>query len=337
MKILVSGPVNYDYSQYIVQEIQRLGHTVFLYPMKDFYRYCSYIERKAYKLGMSSLKNRYESKWENGLLEKCAEFSPDITIFLNGMMLNVGLLQKLQNYRKIWWLWDALERGGQSKYSWIPYFDRIAVFEHNDIEKIKPYGKDVICLPLGYSSPFAETGETERDIDISFIGMPDAKRLRLLECVAETACKNNWRMYVAGEWYDTRWPWKKLKFAKRYPYLIKYIHNEIVSAQEAATIYARSKISVNINTDDHRSFNPRSFEIMAAGAMMFYDTKNLADNPFQAGEDYCEFCSCEDLLEKLHYYLEHEKARKTIAMHGQKNNEVNSLHDRVVKLLNGME
>ena len=56
MKILVSGPVNYDYSQYIVQEIQRLGHTVFLYPMKDFYRYCSYLERKAYKLGVSSIK-----------------------------------------------------------------------------------------------------------------------------------------------------------------------------------------------------------------------------------------------------------------------------------------
>ena len=106
MKILVSGPINYDYSQYIVQEIQRLGHAVFLYPMKDFYRYCSYLERKAYKLGMSSLKDKYESKWENGLLEKCAEFSPDITIFLNGMMLHVGLLQKLQNYRKIWWLWE---------------------------------------------------------------------------------------------------------------------------------------------------------------------------------------------------------------------------------------
>lgn len=70
---------------------------------------------------------------------------------------------------------------------------------------------------------------------------------------------------------------------------------------------------------------------------MFYDTKNLADNPFQAGEDYCGFCSCEDLLEKLHYYLEHEKARKTIAMNGQKNNKGNSLHYRVVKLLNGME
>ena len=75
---------------------------------------------------------------------------------------------------------------------------------------------------------------------------------------------------------------------------------------------------------------------MAAGAMMFYDTKDLADNPFKAGEDYCEFCSCEDLLEKLHYYLEHENARMTIAMHGQKNNEGNSLHDRVVALLKGM-
>lgn len=117
--------------------------------MKEFYTSCSYIERKAYKLSMSSLKDKYDFKWENGLLEKCAEFSPDITIFLNGMMLHVDLLQKLQNYRKIWWLWDALERGGQSKYAWIPYFDRIAVFEHNAYNDVRPHEA------LAYTTPSA--------------------------------------------------------------------------------------------------------------------------------------------------------------------------------------
>ena len=65
MKILVSGPVNYDYSQYIVQEIQRLGHTVFLYPMKDFYRYCSYLERKAYKLGKGLIPIQLYKEFKN--------------------------------------------------------------------------------------------------------------------------------------------------------------------------------------------------------------------------------------------------------------------------------
>lgn len=337
MKILISGPVNYDYSQYIVQETQSLGHDVLFYPMKEFYTSCSYIERKAYKSGLRFLKNKYDSNWENGLLARCEEFSPDAIIFLNGMMLNVALLQKLQNYRKIWWLWDSLERDGKEHYSWITYFDKIAVFEYGDIEKIKPYIKNIIYLPLGYSEPYAETAANERDIDISFIGMPDAKRLRLLECIAEAAWKNNWRMYVGGEWYDERWPWKKRKFANRFPCLIKYIHNEILTAQEAAAIYARSKICVNINTDEHKSLNPRSFEILASGAMMFYDTKNLEGNPFKAAEDYCEFYSFDDLLEKLHYYLNHEKERKTVAMQGQKHNNGNSLHDRMVELLKGME
>lgn len=336
MRILVSGPVNYDYSQCVVKELQSLGHTVLFYPMKEFYTSCSYIKRKAYKLGFKYLKDNYDYKWRKDLLTTCQEFMPDIIVFMNGMMLNVDLLRNLRNYRKILWLWDALERDGVYNYALIPYFDKIAVFEHNDIDKVKKHNKNVIYLPLGYSEAYAQTCVSTRDIDISFIGMPDAKRLVLLEKIAEKAFNNGWRMYVGGIWYDERWPWKKRRFFKRFPFLAKYIHNKILTAQQSAEIYARSKICLNINTVEHSSINPRTFEILAAGAMMLYDTEKLVGNPFTPARDYEEFYSEKDLLDKIQHYMGNKKEREKIAIHGKKANKDNSLGNRVIDLLNSV-
>lgn len=49
---------------------------------------------------------------------------------------------------------------------------------------------------------------------------------------------------------------------------------------------------------------------------MFYDTKNLDGNSFIPAEDYCEFDSAEDLLEKAYFFLRDEKEHMVIQIHG---------------------
>ena len=334
MNVLITGPTNYEYSKCIVDEFKKMGHEVSFYPMEDFYTVgSSYLERKAYKLGWKSLKEQYDRKWEDGLYAMCERYRPEMLLFLNGMMLSEQLLERLKDYRKIWWLWDSLHRMGEIAYGWIPYFDRIAVFEYEDVETVSTYGKDAIYLPLGYSEAYENVTARAKDIDISFIGMPNARRLDLLAKLSETAYSNQWKMYVGGRWYDERWPWKRKRFAKKYPHLIQCIDNQIIPMEKAADIYARSKICVNINTEEHKSINPRTFEILAAGAMMIYDADDLKCNMLEGSRDYVSFSDAGDLIENCRYYLAHEEERRCIATRGQEENKGNSLHNRIECLM----
>ncbi|SDP05114.1 hypothetical protein SAMN05216366_10568 [Selenomonas ruminantium] len=70
---------------------------------------------------------------------------------------------------------------------------------------------------------------------------------------------------------------------------------------------------------------------------MFYDTKNLDGNSFIPAEDYCEFDSAEDLLEKAYFFLRDEKEHMVIAKYGRKNNERYSLHNRIIDLLASLQ
>lgn len=321
MKILVVGPTRYHYTRSTVDAIRSLGYEVDCLLKSSFYEDCSYIQRKLYKCGMVSLENKWNEKWEEVLFEKCIEIeraSSDLPclIVLGGAIPSKSALKRMAKFKKILCTWDSIRRGNEFPMERLRYFDKVQVFEAGDIDFLKKYNIEAQYMPVGYDDKVFYNRYLLKDIDISFVGMPSNDRLNLLDNVAEYAEQNGFVLYVAGIWYDAKYIWKKYQFKKRHPKLYKCIDNRIISAHEAANIYSRSKISLNVSIAEHKSINPRAFEIMASNSCLFMNSGMNLRGMLTAGKDFVEFSDAGDMLSKLKNTLGNEKYRNNISISG---------------------
>ena len=80
----------------------------------------------------------------------------------------------------------------------------------------------------------------------------------------------------------------------------------------------KSKLTVNIPSDDHLKLGSgmpmRLYENAAFGVMqLIYKTNALENTGFKQGRDFIFFKNREDMIEKVHYYLENDNERVKIA------------------------
>lgn len=87
--------------------------------------------------------------------------------------------------------------------------------------------------------------------------------------------------------------------------------------KEMPQVFRASKININFTLRSITSaMTLRSLDVMAAGGMLLSNYQpELAEN-FTEGEDLVLFDSEEDLLNKIDYYLAHDKERAEIALNG---------------------
>lgn len=88
---------------------------------------------------------------------------------------------------------------------------------------------------------------------------------------------------------------------------------------EMPLVFRHSKINLNITLRSIQNGIPlRAMDIMGAGGFLLTNYQNDFSLHFVDGQDYVSYCSLEDLLDKIHYYLTHEKEREAIAQNGCK-------------------
>lgn len=91
---------------------------------------------------------------------------------------------------------------------------------------------------------------------------------------------------------------------------IHYLH-------EMPLVFKHSKINLNITLRSIQNGIPlRAMDIMGAGGFLLTNYQNDFNRHFADGTDYVSFCSPEDMLQKIAYYLEHDKEREEIAKNG---------------------
>lgn len=82
-------------------------------------------------------------------------------------------------------------------------------------------------------------------------------------------------------------------------------------------VFKHSKINLNITLRSIRSGIPlRAFDIMGAGGFLLTNFQEDFLDYFIPGEDFDYFDGTDDLLNKIEYYLSHEKERREIARNG---------------------
>lgn len=86
---------------------------------------------------------------------------------------------------------------------------------------------------------------------------------------------------------------------------------------ETPYIFHDSKINLNITLRSIKSGIPlRCMEIMSCGGFLLTNFQSDFFKHFVAGEDFVYFESNDDMLQKIDYYLTHEKERASIAESG---------------------
>lgn len=101
-------------------------------------------------------------------------------------------------------------------------------------------------------------------------------------------------------------------------------------------IFRNSKINLNITLRSiHTGIPLRAMDIIGSGGFLLTNYQADFGDCFQPGEDFVYYESEKDLLEKIDYYLSHDKERKQIAENGfQKIKHRHTYVHRVHEILN---
>lgn len=300
---------------HIVEELNSIGHETRLIALNDFSVNCSRLELRLYKWGFKSIKKKYEQKFFEDVKAICEEFKPENVLILCGMGIPKSVKEYIAQFEVTYWIWDSVKRFPELEEV-LTFTNKIFCFEYDDVDYLsKKYNIPTKYLPLGADDKVYYPIEKQRDLDIVFVGTPYKNRTYILEKVCEEGQKRGWKIKIGGPWYKET-VWKKYRFHRKSPYLSKCIENRHFKETEVAELYRRSKICLNINEVQHKSLNPRTFEICATKSFQMMNAGQDSRGWLEFQRDVVIYDNEKDLIEKIEYYLTHEEERKRIAQSG---------------------
>lgn len=94
-------------------------------------------------------------------------------------------------------------------------------------------------------------------------------------------------------------------------------HGQVAPYDEMPRVFKQSRINLNITLRSIKSGIPlRGFDIMGSGGFLLSNFQADFLDLFVPGEDFVYYESEDDLLQKIDYYLKHDKEREEIAQNG---------------------
>ncbi|MBI5485924.1 MAG: glycosyltransferase family 1 protein [Deltaproteobacteria bacterium] len=146
-----------------------------------------------------------------------------------------------------------------------------------------------------------------RDVDIVFVGSQVVGKMSLVAAV-KRAFGDRFRLHGATT------PKRNLYFnlVHGFPgWVSKLPYDQVVP------LYQRAKIGFNIhNRGKYTVGSYRLFNLPGNGVMQISDGGQYLDSFFRTGEEIAGYEGADELVEKLHYYLEHESERVEMARAG---------------------
>ncbi len=243
--------------------LESLGCEVEFVPSDSYRQACPYWKKKLDEMGFHGGRRKYLQSVRDRFHHLLQDFRPDMVLFVNTPkdILSPDEVKEIdQSVPTVCWFVDGVaERAGGTWGDYFKGFRRIYVFEYADVAYLQKQNIEATYLPVGYNDAFSHVEREEKSIDILFIGSPFYPRREILEKVAAAASQNHWNLKIIGPFYDEKYPWKKFLFKRKFPYMAQYLENGRVSSEEAAKLYARTKVCLNIHDPKHKSPNPRTF------------------------------------------------------------------------------
>jgi len=176
--------------------------------------------------------------------------------------------------------------------------------------------KRVDFLPLGSFNALCDPSKTavdilaeQRDIDVIFIGALHLNKMPLLAAVKKALGR---RLRLHGLTGLKKNGYFNLKYG--FPGWVTPI-----PFTHYVSLYQRAKIGINVhNRGDYSAGNFRMFDLPANGVMQISDGGHYLDEFFSVGEEVVSYREADELIDKVKYYLTHDKERERIALNGFK-------------------
>lgn len=256
------------------------------------------------------------------------QLRPDLVVVLNGLHVfpanhpeQIDAIRAMGIKTLIWFVDDPYSSEQSSRIA--PHYDVVLTHELGAVE---PYRElcsgQVHYMPLGANTSWFRPSPVEQEYssDICFIGQGFWNRIALFDELAPQLAAR--QVVICGGLWDR---------LQHYSLYGKAIRPGWMPVSETIRYYSSAKIVINQHrttepgSDNHNtrhwpglSINPRTFEIAACGTLQMVDWREDLTRYYEPGVDIETFTSASELKEKIAYYLEHEDARRAIALRGLK-------------------
>jgi spore maturation protein CgeB len=293
MRILYTA-LKYDYG------IKEMGYS---YEYENFYSTLLSLGHEVLEFDfMSILRQNGKDAMNRLLINTVHEFKPHILFCcLFSDQFDYETFHYISKETKTitvnWFSDDAWRFETYSRY-WCWCFDYIATTDHMAMDKYKAIGySNALLTQFACNIQKYAKLELPKKYEVSFVGQSHGERAGMInQLTAEgipVAC------------WGSNWP------------------NGRLSQEEMIRVFNQSKINLNfcaasveINNQAVYQMKARIFEIPGCGAFLLTDHAPGLESYYTIGQEIECFSDVQDLVDKVKYYLTHDREREHIALHG---------------------
>lgn len=270
-KILVIGPVFFDYSASIVSTLKSFGHDVHFV---DERQGAGFLKKIIFRKKLPLITSYFVNKTRSKLLEYLYASDYNKVIVINPEVLKLQDLEEIEfRTSLIVYLWDSIE----NKKGFIELVNLqspICTFDKADAVK---YNLDF--LPLFFDEIYAYEGEV-KDHDLSFIATMHSDRNKVLNRITK-------KLPINFQVFTFKYLPSKLMYLVRRLLLPKYGYNNMrnfsfkpMPIEEVASVLKSSKFVLDITHPAQNGLTSRTMEALAANCKLITTNTAIIDYDF---------------------------------------------------------
>ena len=308
----------YHYSNLLASAFINLGHEVFAFDSAEYPRLYLKIDRfikrsPLYLLAkFNSVTYDFKEKQRAFIsaewLRTLKEFNPDLAIMFNNSFINVDAIRAAKESLKIkkiacWVVDDPSRTQAEDLVSLLPYCDIVFCTDPGWIPLITFFNKNAVYLPLASSDVCYKPLGTEKKFDVSFVGSffrNDPAGYFRAFVLSQLPAEHKVIISGPGIAY----------FKEIYPRLKKFdCRDQYIGIEAVNELYTSSKATISLyNPQVISGISPRVFEVaLSKTFQVIQDTPTIHE--LFPGMQLPVFKSIPEFLDKLDYYLTHDKER----------------------------
>ncbi|MDP3919967.1 MAG: glycosyltransferase [Candidatus Omnitrophota bacterium] len=339
MKILFVGQIALGQTSHMrLDALRELGHTVTGIDSQAGWSKCGYLSRHAQQF------------LERGSAVECVtnqvraivrETKPDLLWCEKQEYIGADIIRELKSkglktlhytpdpLLSLKWKQTKTLRGA------LPLYDYLVTSKRYELASYASVGNRVLYMPLGFCEkvhrPFLPAKRTTMEkyqSQLSFVGGWEPRRENLLRQIVDAGhCLKiwgyGWNHVLDGVWTPRRYL-RMSRLAGTAAVMInkderlgRCVQDGEIYGDEYAWALSAAAIGIgflrSVCPDEHTT---RTFEIPATASMLLADRTDEHCDFFEEGKEAEFFSSSEELLEKVAYYLSHDREREKIACRG---------------------
>lgn len=302
-----------DYA--FVRAFRRAGHSVRAISEPEYFP--SWRSRSL-RLVKRVLRHQIVDDYNQALLHEANMLQPDIFFVFKGALVKGETLQAIRRMGAIciqFYPDVSFRTHGPYLPESLPHYDWIFTTKSYGLKDLS----DQLAVRNCSFLPHAFDPETHVPVscsefdmeryacDVSFVGNHSAKKEKIISDLKKSVPDISLKIWGPSAWSVMPDVYQKFP----------------VFGVEYAKVIGLSKINLALLSEQREGSSSgdlttaRTFEIPGAGGFMLHERTSEVENYFEEGKESVFFVDHDDLIDKINYYLEHDKERRSIAQAGR--------------------